>query len=149
VSLGRQMPQVRDQGSCSSCRETFEYSLIHNGFSDSAYAYCDRCGMTAFFDGRSSAIPGGVTLKVHGPIGRDVEPHAAPCDCGGHFRGDGSPRCTKCLVQLDPELCATFIEKNAPGTAMGWRWQRSWQGLYAIVIDGRSIKDPWRSGDAA
>jgi hypothetical protein len=27
--------------------DTFSYQLIHNGFSDTAFAYCDRCGRTA------------------------------------------------------------------------------------------------------
>lgn len=25
----------------------------------------------------------------------------------------------------------------------GWQWQRSWKGLYAIVVDDRHVADPW------
>jgi hypothetical protein len=138
------MSRQDGEGNCSNCRQAFGYLLIHNGFSDTAFAYCDACGMTAFFDGWSKRIPAGVELKVHGPIDAKIEARVASCDCGGHFRGDASPRCTRCHERLDPFSCAEFIERNAPGTAKGWRWQRSWRGLYAIVIEGRSVRDPWK-----
>ena len=138
-----------DQGICSNCRQAFRYSLIHNGFNDSAFAYCDACGMTAFFDGWSKSIPEGVELKVHGPIDAKIQESVGPCRCGGQFRGDASPRCPKCLKKLDGVICADFIETNAPGTAKGWRWQRSWRGVYAIIIEGQSVKDPWKGDGAA
>jgi acetolactate synthase-1/2/3 large subunit len=30
-----------DTGTCDSCTGSFQYSLTHNGFNDSAYAYCE------------------------------------------------------------------------------------------------------------
>jgi hypothetical protein len=36
-----------------------------------------------------------------------------------------------------------YIEKNSLGTSKGWRWQRNWQGMYCIVIDGRLIENNW------
>jgi hypothetical protein len=34
-----------------------------------------------------------------------------------------------------------YIEAQSLGTAKGWRWQCNWQGLYCVVINGRSVKD--------
>lgn len=44
-------------GECERCRSTFAYDLIHNGFADTAYAYCDRCGMTALLSGWLQIFP--------------------------------------------------------------------------------------------
>ena len=128
---------------CAACGDSFGYYLVHNGFNDSAYAYCDACGLTALFDGWSESIPSGVELKVHGPITVELEPQIRPCECGGRFRRSASPRCPKCKAVIDPVVSAAFIEPNAPGTAKGWRWQRSWSGLYAMIVEDRSVKDPW------
>jgi hypothetical protein len=130
-------------GACEACSSHFGYYLVHNGFNDSAYAYCDTCGVTALFDGWSKSIPEGVTLEVHGPIATELEPLLRRCECGGRFIAAGAPRCPKCRSPLDPDHSAEFLERNAPGTAHGWRWQRTWQGLYAIVIEDRSVTDPW------
>jgi hypothetical protein len=130
-------------GTCASCRQTFGYMLIHNGFNDSAYGYCGRCGTTALFDASSTAVPQGVEVGFHGPLRAEAESLVAPCVCGGRFRGAASPRCPHCSAELSAEVSTAFIERNALGTAKGWRWQRSWQGLYAIVIDNRVVKDPW------
>ena len=43
-------PRRDGTGTCESCGHSFDYMLIHNGFNDSAFAYCDSCGMTALFD---------------------------------------------------------------------------------------------------
>jgi hypothetical protein len=44
---------------------------------------------------------------------------------------------------LSAEVATGYIEKNAPGTSKGWRWQRDWQGTYCIVIEGRRIDNNW------
>jgi hypothetical protein len=132
-------------GLCTVCAARFPYELIHNGFNESAYAYCDRCGITALFDGWRSDIPRAAHLQLHGPIGADVEPLLKPCACGGRFTASASPRCPCCSSVLDPVASASFMEANAPGAREGWRWQRTWSGLYAIIIAGRRIDDPWRA----
>jgi len=30
-------------------------------------------------------------------------------------------------------------------SAPGWHWQQSWLGLYALVIQGEALRDPWLS----
>lgn len=136
-------------GTCDECRHTFAYTLIHNGFNDSAFAYCDCCGMTALFDGWSPHVPAGVDVGLHGPIDRSVEALVEPCGCGGRFRGASAPRCSHCHATLSAERASEYIERNAAGTASGWRWQRRWNGLYAIVVDNRVVQDPWRRSGSA
>jgi hypothetical protein len=131
-------------GACDNCARTFNYVLIHNGFNDSAYAYCDDCGVTALFSWASRKIPDGVEAGSPGPITPAVEELAAACACGGRFRAGAAPRCPDCRCVLSSEKAAEYIERNAPGWAKGWRWQRNWRGLYAVVIDERLVEDPWR-----
>jgi hypothetical protein len=137
--------QNASTGICESCRQSFHYSLVHNGFGDTAYAYCDRCGTTALVSGWDKGVPPAANLKVHGPINPEAEALLMPCECGGAFRSDASPRCPHCVRPLSAEVATAYIEDNAPGTAIGWRWQRSWRGLYAMVVEGKSTKGNWRS----
>jgi hypothetical protein len=122
---------------------SFAYALIHSGFNDSAYAYCDRCGVTAILSGWSADIPAQAGLQLHERITPSVEPFLAPCSCGGRFSASASPRCPTCDEPLDANTAGQFIEADALGAAQGWRWQRSWDGLYAIIINGREVQDPW------
>lgn len=87
-------------------------------------------------------MPAGVVLDF-GTVRAEIEPYIAPCACGGRFRTDAVPRCPHCHQQLSATEAATYIEGNASGTARGWRWKRDWQGLYAIIIEGREVEDPW------
>jgi hypothetical protein len=128
-------------GTCGSCAQTFPYYLIHNGFNDTAYAYCDTCGLTAFL-GTYAKRPDGVPYRPYEHISKDVEPFLRPCDCGGRFSATAFPRCPSCREPLSPTDAAAWIEPNAPGSARRW-WQGTWEGLHAIVIDGRAIYDPW------
>lgn len=132
-------------GTCEHCATRFAYDLFHAGFSELAYAYCDRCGQTALLDGWSPRVPPEARMTWHQGIGPEVEPLLEPCRCGGRFRAGAAPRCPSCRDTLSAAAAASWIERNAAGTRAGWRWQRSWTGLYCIVIDGRSEKDPWRS----
>ncbi len=61
---GRALGQnVSDPGTCEHCGSKFAYNLLHNGFNDSAYAYCDRCGTLAILDGWK--IPTGIQCRIH------------------------------------------------------------------------------------
>ena len=151
VRRRRQSPHVpvtprRDAiGSCERCRGSFDYMIVHNGFNDTAYAYCDRCGMTTFVGGYSDPRkPPDAPLRLHDCILVETEPWLAPCECGGRFRREAAPRCPSCNEPLSAQSAATYIERNAPGTAKGWWWQRSWIGMYCIVVNGRMTKNNWR-----
>jgi len=131
-----------DTGQCEHRDRKFHYQLIHNGFNDSVYAYCDRCGKTALLNILTAKLPLlSSTALAQGLLPAEVAPHLAPCECGGSFRPGASPRCPHCQSELSAEAAATFIEANAPGTAKGWRWQRTWAGLYCIIIEDRVIQD--------
>lgn len=133
------------RGSCEDCGGDFPYYIVHNGFGDSAYAYCEACGRTALLDGWK--MPSGLGIAVHRPVSPEREDRLLPCPCGSRFRGNASPRCPECRGELSPVAAAAWIERDAPGTRVGWRWQRSWQGTYAIVIADRIVRDPWRVPD--
>ena len=132
-------------GTCQHCAATFAYDLLHCGFSELAYAYCEGCGMTALFDGWSPQVPPTALVAWHQAIGPELEPLLEPCPCGGRFRANAAPRCPSCGEALSADAAAKWIEANAEGTKVGWQWQRNWTGLYCIVVAGRAVKDPWRS----
>jgi hypothetical protein len=134
-----------ETGGCDACGSKFHYQLVHNGFNDSAFAYCDACGSSTLLSGWYERIPTGAKLKVHGPVNPEAEALLEPCVCGGTFRAKASPRCPHCRAELSAEVARGFIEANAPGTAKGWKWQGSWQGMYSIQIEGLNVKDNWRS----
>jgi hypothetical protein len=134
-----------DLGYCDGCGDVFEYQIIHNGFNDTAYAYCDTCGMITFVGGwDDQSKPPGAPLKIQGPIQRETEPWLQACSCGGTFRHDAAPRCPHCRAPLSAEAATEYIERNAPGTRKGWRWQRSWSGIYCLIVAGRSTINNWR-----
>jgi hypothetical protein len=134
---------VDPRGVCDHCRTEFPYTLIHNGFNESAFAYCEACGATSILDGCFKSIPAGAGFTPRGPVPPSAEAFLAPCDCGGHFRGSASPRCPRCRHDLSAEIARPWIEANAPGSTKGWTWQGSWVGLYCIVIAGKAVSDNW------
>ncbi len=129
-------------GSCDHCGGTFRYRLIHDGFSDSAYAYCDHCAFTALLSGWNHAAQR-VNLRVHQRITPDIEALLKPCPCGALFRASAGPKCPHCARPLSAEKAATYIERDAPGNAKGWRWQRSWSGIYSIILNDNFVDDWW------
>jgi hypothetical protein len=131
------------KGTCEHCGATFSYYLVHNGFNDSTYAYCDTCGRTAILSLSTMEERIGKLPRLVVPIPNALEQHLVSCGCGGRFRAAGVPRCPACRESLSPESATTWIEGNAPGARHGWRWQRSWHGLYAIVIGENEVFDPW------
>ena len=137
-------------GTCEHCGYVFAYQLIHNGFNESCYAYCAECGMTALLDTerkdpltRDSSPPSASGLPRHRSIRAEGEGVLLPCRCGGRFKHGAGPRCPGCRAALSPKAAAAWIEKDASGAEKGWRWQRNWAGLYAIIIDDRVAVNPW------
>jgi hypothetical protein len=108
-----------EHGKCEHCRATFGCTLIHNGFNDSAFAYCDTCGLTAILSAWFENIPRDADFKPHGPVSLDSEAWLTPCQCGGAFRATASPRCPRCNSRLSAQLARFWIEANAQGTATG------------------------------
>jgi hypothetical protein len=133
---------MSDVGVCESGGHQFQYDMIHNGFNDSAYGYCDLCGCTLLLSGWSP-VSKKVHFQIHQPLESRLEPLLRPCPCGGRFRRSASPRCPACHIELSPINAKDYIEKNAPGAAAGWRWRQSWSGIYCLIIEGKLVSDWW------
>ncbi len=127
-------------GSCDKCRAAFRFTMVHNGFNESLHAYCDGCGATLLLDaGDPRARAQRQQFNWAGAVEAAIESSLPACECGGRFRGAASPRCPHCKHELNAEAAAVWIEKSAPANRWRrvWAWQRSWKGVYAIVIDDR------------
>ena len=127
-------------GMCEFCERDFAIEIFHNGFGETSYAYCDTCGKTAILSGWSKRWPEGVKC-TQAEIAPEMEPCLRPCECGGKFTKGASPRCPKCRKPLSADRAADYLERQSPGTKKGWRWQRSWSGLYCAVINGLQVAD--------
>jgi hypothetical protein len=136
------MTRRRDSGRCEHCDKAFGYYLIDNGFNNSAYAYCDKCGITALLDAVKSSKE--TPALPHEAITSQFEPYLAPCVCGGRFSASASPRCMHCHEPLSADFASRYIELHAEGVKKGWQWQSSWTGLYCIIIADRFVHNVWR-----
>lgn len=136
------------KGICEHCNRTFRYTLVHNGFNGSSYAYCGTCGLTALLS--EWQLPPGLPVRVppFAPISREVESFLEPCSCGGPSVSGACPRCPHCRAVLSAVHAADYIEAQAAGTAKGWRWQRDWEGCYCIIIENRVVNDNWKQSKA-
>ena len=63
----------------------------------------------------------------------------SPAYAHGSFLKGAAPRCSHCDEPLSANSAAFYIERNAPGTVKGWRWQQNWSGCYCIVIEGKKV----------
>ena len=132
-------------GQCEHCAKQFGYYLIHSGFNDSLYAYCNACGMTADFSIYSKRFPKLIqSCEPFREICAEMEPYIQPCECGGAFKKGSSPRCPHCKRALSAETAAAYIEINAAGTRKGWGWQENWSDCYCIVIENKVVTDNFR-----
>lgn len=132
-------------GACEHCQREFKYWLLHCGFGDCVFAYCDSCGMPAIlslWDKRMLSLP---NCPGQQEICSAMESFIEPCPCGGRFRRGAAPRCPHCNCPLSAELATTYIETNAPGTKKGWRWQKNWSGVYCMVVEDKKIDNNFRS----
>lgn len=138
------MARTQSTGECEHCDKQFGYFLIHSGFADSVYAYCGFCGRTAvlsIYDKRMRGIGG---CAPYQEICASVEPFLEPCECGGTFKKGASPRCPHCKKPLSAERATAYIERNVVAKNPVWRWQRNWNGLYCIVIEGQEVTDNFK-----
>jgi hypothetical protein len=127
---------------CEHCGAAFAYRLLHNGFNDSAYGYCDKCSFAVMLNGYTHEAQR-VSLRVHQRITPGMEPLLKPCPSGGKFSASAEPKCPHCSQPLSATKATDYIERNAPGTAKGWRWQHSWSGLYSVVLNENVVEDWW------
>jgi len=95
------------------------------------------------FDAWAENVPANTKLKVHGPIEAHLEPLISTCECGGSFRSNAPPRCPLCSAPLSADAATAYIERNAEGTAKGWRWDRTWSGIYCMDVEKKAAKNPW------
>jgi len=133
--------RVDGRGNCHQCGAEFPYMLIHNGFNESAYAYCGGCGrlgLLSLWTFREACL-----APEHGPIEESCIPDLAACVCGGRFSARAAPRCPGCGNELDPELVAGTIEAQAPGARNGWRWSRTWSGIEALAVSHPPVDLAW------
>ena len=128
------MAREQSPGRCDQCSQAFGYYLIHSGFNDSVYAYCDSCCYTAIAS--LWKIPSQAPRVDYGIITSELEPYLQPCPSRGQFTAAARPRCPHCTEPLDPVRAAEYIEPHQPGTAKGWRWQRL--GLASTVLSSMS-----------
>src|SRR5579863_3213712 len=131
-------------GVCEQCYGPFEYWLCHCGMAECGYAYCDSCGRTAIlseWDKRRPQLP---NCPSQQEICAAMESYLQPCECGGRFRKGAFPRCPRCNQHLSAESATSYIEANAPGAKKGWRWQKSWSGLYCIVIENNKVENNFK-----
>jgi hypothetical protein len=42
------------------------------------------------------------------------------------------------------EATSYIEEAHAPAAKKGWRWQHNWTGLYAVIIEDKSVDDIWK-----
>lgn len=85
---------------CPECNQILRYQLVHTGFNNTGYAYCDRDGallVWEIFDPQYTAVAGDKhpwTLNHLEEV--RVESAFHPCPCGGHFGMRNPPRCPHC-----------------------------------------------------
>jgi hypothetical protein len=128
-------------GICEHWQKEFVHWLGHRGFGDCSYAYCSSCGCTALLSMWNDRWPRLSNCRGQQEICPEMEADLRPCLCGGNFRQGASPQMPACGESLSAERAACDIEKNAPGTKKGWRWQRNWTGTYCIVIGEKLMRD--------
>ena len=93
------------------CGKQFGYYLIHSGFNESAYAYCDQCGETCLLD--LWRLPSTVERMDQGIIPESLEPLLVSCKCGGAFRKEASPR-ANCNSNLSAERGENSLKLMQP-----------------------------------
>lgn len=127
---------ILKKGDCEHCGRLYRYSLWHSGFGDTAYAYCDECGLLALLNLSNPLVATfPPLLNQNGEIDESWEQFLRPCPCGGRFRKGASPRCPFCNAKLSPTHAADHIEAQSPGAGKYWHWQNNWSGLYCIAMD--------------
>jgi hypothetical protein len=140
------MPPVNSVGTCEECHKMFEYTLLHSGVTNSCYAYCEGCGTTAILDISDGRFPIElIRVAAYKVIVPDLERHLKPCSCGSRFTANAAPQCPHCRQALSPTTAAKYLETNISKGSPSRRWQMSWSGNYYIVIEGKQVRNNFKS----
>jgi hypothetical protein len=124
----------------------FEFVLLHSGVTNSCYAYCEGCGTTAVLEISDGRFPVElVRSSAYKVIVPDLERHLKPCSCGARFTASAAPQCPHCRQVLSPTKAASYIERSMSKGTPSQRWQMSWSGNYYIVIEGKQVRNNFRS----
>ncbi len=133
-------------GWCHQCGCEFPFEVIHCGFNEASYAYCEDCGTVALLAAGYKEKRG---IPRHRGIEAEGEPQLSACPCSGRFAAGASPRCPHCRGALDATQASEYIEAAIRPVAAGWNWQRNWEGLYCMIVDRRVTHDRLKSSDVS
>ena len=78
------------------------------------------------------------------PLPEVVAKLLKPCSCGGTFDGSAPARCPACRQPLSAKVAARWLEQPNHG----WQWQRSWSGLYGLILEDRFVENPFNDAVA-
>ena len=133
---------------CSACGQDFKVRVVHSGFSNDEFLYCDRSHHVAVLEiySRTSSL----LLRLADECGRGlwdwresaeyrarIEGALRSCPCGGRFTFSAGPRCPRCRVPLALDEVRAQVELF--GNA-GWR------GAYYLILDDGSVEEPFLEG---
>ena len=100
---------------CKFCKQLIkvEYpKIIHSGFDDTGFMYCDKCGDILTWDAYDPNYEAIVGDKLPWMLNDDekirVEKAVISCDCGGNFKFEAKPRCPKCNNEI-PDILPDAI----------------------------------------
>ncbi|MHA1211129.1 MAG: hypothetical protein ACTSSH_01595, partial [Candidatus Heimdallarchaeota archaeon] len=126
------MTRKPEKGTCEHCGLDFDYYLVHSGFNNSGYSYCNTCGKTAILDLTYSKR--GIAGFSQRRIQKIAEQLIDDCECGGKFQFEAKPRCPHCLEELSAVEATKYLDKKTADSKVKWRWQQNWSGIYCILI---------------
>ena len=141
------MSREQYSGQCESCGQAFYWYPIHNGFNNSFYAYCSRCGTTAILDfwGTPLTRHPGVAKLVAGEIPNQIEDLLQPCSCGARFRAGSKPRCPHCGHELLPRAGPNGEAANEPQrTRQDWPLTWNPAQIYCVIINDKVAYNPFK-----
>lgn len=135
---------MRRQITCPTCKHSYYGRVLHAGFDDSEFLYCDRCFRIALLSiySRSAdillrlAVPALWSWRESAASRIEIEASLRGCECGGRFTFDAVPKCFNCQSVLPLE---TILEAFG---AHGW-WGVGWRGFYCLIQEEHLVQNPY------
>lgn len=125
---------------CPSCKYAIDVSyprIIHAGFSDSGFLYCDKNGDLVTWSSYDKTYAGLVSNKHPWDLSRKekalVEKNLIDCPCGGKFTFAAKPRCPNCNHEI-PDIVDSIhwieLKKHLDGEKRNiWKAARTGDSL--------------------